>query len=158
MVTIRRAEVADAVSLAPRLREADRQECLANLGIDPKFILPYTVIEGGPSWAFIDDGGKCIGLFGVDPVDQHPHFGLCWMVTSDDVFKHKKQILRDSPIWLNKLHDLYPLLGNHVDARNAAHVRWLRWLGFSMLRTIPEFGVERRPFIEFAKLRSEPCA
>jgi hypothetical protein len=27
-----------------------------------------------------------------------------------------------------------------------------------MLRVIPDFGVERRPFIEFAKLRAQPCA
>ncbi|MDX0568327.1 DUF2833 domain-containing protein, partial [Sinorhizobium medicae] len=130
---------------------------LEHHGIDPQFLLPYSIAEGGPAWAFIDDG-KCIGLFGVDPVDQHPYFGLVWMVTSDDVFRHRKQILRDSPVWLNKLHDLYPLLGNHVDARNRSHIRWLKWLGFSMLRVVPEFGVERLPFIEFAKLRSKPCA
>lgn len=158
MVIIRRAEVADAVSLAPRLREADRQECKAHVGIDPKLLLPYSVATGGPTWAFIDGMGKCIGLFGLNAVDQNPDFGTVWMVTSDDVFKHKRQILRDSPIWLNKLHDHYPLLGNHVDARNRTHIRWLKWLGFSMLRVIPEFGVERRPFIEFAKLRAHPCA
>ncbi|MBD9511921.1 hypothetical protein IB265_34800 [Ensifer sp. ENS10] len=149
--------MADAVSLAPRLRAADRRECLAHHGIDPKFLLPYSITEGSHAWAFEHDG-KCIGLFGVEPVDQHPNFGLVWMVTSDDIFRHKRQILRDSPVWLNKLHDLYPLLGNHVDCRNRSHIRWLRWLGFSMLRVIPEFGVERLPFIEFAKLRSEPCA
>lgn len=157
MVIVREARVADAVSLAPRLRRADRRECIANTGIAPEIILPYSVGSPGPTWAF-DDGEKCIGLFGLDAVDQNPEFGIVWMVTSDDIRAHRRQLLAESPSWLEALHRTYPLLGNHVDARNTVHIRWLRWLGFSMLRVIPEFGAERRPFIEFAKLGTNTCA
>ena len=157
MVIVREARVADAVALAPRLREADRRECLAHTGIVPEFILPHSVASPGLTWAF-EHEGECIGLFGLDVVDRHPDFGIVWMMTSDEVFKHKRQLLRESPVWLDKLHRIYPLLGNHVDARNTVHIRWLKWLGFSMLRVIPEFGPERRPFIEFAKLGTNTCA
>jgi hypothetical protein len=157
MVIIREARVADAVALAPRLREADRRECIANTGITPEFILPHSVATPGSTWA-LEANGECIGLFGVDTVFGHPQFGIIWMVTSDEILKHRRQLLRDTPVLLDKIHQTYPLLGNHVDARNTVHIRWLKWLGFSMLRVLPEFGAERRPFIEFAKLGTNTCA
>jgi hypothetical protein len=59
-----------------------------------------------------------------------------------------------APRWLHRLHKLYPLLGNHVDIRNTKHTKWLKRMGFSFLRVLPEYGVERRPFIEFARLET----
>lgn len=157
MPRIRRAGVADAVALAPRLREADRNECRAFLGLPPEAVLPLSV-QTDKAWTFVDDLGVPQGMFGVSPVDQHPYFGIVWMATSPEIVKHRKALVRLAPQWLAHLHDLYPLLGNHIDARNELHVRWLKRMGFSFLRTLPDFGAERRPFHEFARLRPQPCA
>lgn len=156
---IRRATVADAIDLAPRLREADKNEFRAFLGMEPEAVLPFDITQGsGETWAFIGDQEEVVGLFGVQPVDQHPTFGLVWAVSSPDIFKYRRDFFKLTPKVLDMLHQKYPLIGNHIDARNKAHIRWLKRHGFSFLRTIPEFGVERRPFHEFARLRSTECA
>ncbi|WP_438027644.1 hypothetical protein [Sorangium sp. So ce233] len=62
--------------------------------------------------------------------------------------------LRNSRAWVDKLMDGYQTLWNVVDARNEIHIRWLRWCGFTILRTIENYGVEARRFHEFARMRS----
>jgi len=154
MLTIRRAKVADAVSLAPRLRDADRAECFAAAGASPELLLPLQVEQGSYVWAAEDQEGIVQGLFGVDVVKANRHFGTIWMMTSDAVLQHKRDLVRLAPKWLARMHRIRPLLGNRIDARNTLHVRWLRRLGFVFLKTIPDHGAERRPFHEFARLRS----
>ncbi|MDX0455488.1 DUF2833 domain-containing protein [Sinorhizobium medicae] len=150
--------MADAVYLAPRLREADKDEYRAHLGINPEVALPLDIANSsGENWAMIGSDGEVFGLFGVDAVDQHPTFGLVWMVSSDAIYKYRREFIKATHDTLAMLHRKFPLLGNHIDARNTVHIRWLKSLGFSFLRTLPEFGVERRPFHEFARLRTEPC-
>lgn len=158
MRNIREATVADAIAVAPRLREADRQECLALTGMEPELILPLTTEQSTHTWALTNDEGEAEGIMGLSPVDQHPYFGIVWLCSTPYIFKKKRLFLEQSRQGLEMLHDIYPLLGNHIDARNTAHIRWLKWLGFSFLRLIPEFGVEKRPFYEFARLRSPSCA
>lgn len=152
---VRSATVADAVSIAPNLREADRNEVRAYLGVDPEVALPLSVGQReGQSWTMVGDNGELIGLFGVEPVALHPNFGIVWMVATDGLKNYRMQFLRECREWLDHMHDLYPLLGNYTDCRNTLHHRWLKWMGFSFLRVIPEFGTENRPFIQFARLRT----
>lgn len=91
-------------------------------------------------------------MFGCVPVDETS--GSVWLLGSDDLTQPplRKQFLAEGRVWLNQLHAFRPLLFNFVDARNTVHIRWLRWMGFTFLRLHPEYGVERRPFWEFARL------
>lgn len=150
--------MADAIVLAPRLREADKDEYRAYLGMEPEVALALDIANStGENWAMIGSDGEVFGLFGIDAVDQHPTFGIVWMLSSPDIFKYRREFIKATSAALEMLHGKFPLIGNHIDARNTVHVRWLKRLGFSFLRTIPEFGVERRPFHEFARLRSPEC-
>ncbi|TPI67597.1 hypothetical protein FJ420_01945 [Mesorhizobium sp. B3-1-3] len=153
MITIRRAKEADAVFLAPRLRAADRDEIQAALGMTPEAALPLFT-NGNYVWAGVEPNGEPFGLFGIDPVNGNPHLGIVWMVSTPAILKYRRDLLTMTPKWLKRLHRVRPLLGNHIDARNTLHIRWLRRMGFSFLRTHEEFGVEKRPFHEFARLRS----
>lgn len=157
MINIRRAKVADAVALAPRLRDADRAELKAALGMAPEVSLPIAVRQSPYVWAAEDEEGAQ-GLFGLDPVKGYPDFGIVWLVTSDAIWRHRRELQRLTPEWLDTMHGICPLLGNHIDARNTVHIRWLKRMGFSFLQTHERFGVERRPFHEFARLRNQPCA
>lgn len=47
-----------------------------------------------------------------------------------------------------------PILFNCVDQRNEVHINWLRWLGFKFVRIIPEYGIQKLPFIEFVRIRN----
>ena len=46
----------------------------------------------------------------------------------------------------------YPILFNFVDARNTTHVKWIKYMGFSIIQEHATFGVEGRLFYEFAKI------
>lgn len=153
--TLRRATLADAKYIAPRLREADRRECMARVGLKPDVVLPLTVTLEKDVWVCCDLEDTPVVIMGVSPVALHPEMGIVWMTSTDEIFKYKMTLMKGTPEILEMFHDKYPLLANHVDARNTVHIKWLKKMGFSMLREMPEFGVERVPFIEFARLRTD---
>lgn len=158
MKEIRKATVDDARRLAPRLRASDRRECITASGMTPEVLLPLSVRYEEDVYVFTDAGTPEV-IFGVSPVQHYPLLGLIWMLASDRLPEYRREIVTKARTVIDGFHDKYPLLGNHVDARNVEHRRWLRWCGFRLLRVIPEYGLDRTPFIEFAKLR-EPneCA
>ena len=47
----------------------------------------------------------------------------------------------------------YPLLFNTVAEFQYAHIRWLRWMGFTFIRRWPHYGHAETPFLEFARLQ-----
>jgi hypothetical protein len=152
MIEFREATVADMVALAPRLRPEDRAECLAASGVEPETSLP-TAVSLGPSWVWTV-AGKPECALGVIPVDGVPLTGAVWMLGSSELLKHTRYMVKHLPGVIDMLHNHYPLLGNYVDARNTTHISFIKHCGFSLLRVIPDHGVERRPFIEFVKLRT----
>lgn len=153
MPHIRKATLRDAVRVAPLLRQADRDECLAFLGLPPELILPINISQSDDTWAMVNDDGEPFGLFGVSPVHTFPEVGIVWMCSTPELVRYKRELIQQAPEVLNRLHARYPLLTNHIDARNKAHIQWLKRMGFSFLRELPEFGVEKRPFYEFARLK-----
>jgi len=152
MIEFREATVADMVDLAPRLRPEDRAECLAASGVAPEISLPAAV-GLGPSWVWTVAGIPECAL-GVIPVDGIPFTGAVWMLATPEILKHVRYMVKNLPAVMSMLHEKFPLLGNYVDARNEAHIAFIKHCGFSLLRVIPDHGVERRPFIEFVKLRT----
>ena len=45
------------------------------------------------------------------------------------------------------------MIWNYVDARNVVHIKWLKWLGFTIINKHNQFGIGRIPFYEFVKIR-----
>lgn len=158
MPTTRPATVADAHSLAPRLRKADIQEITALSPISPLQALLVGVEQGTECLSIIADDGLVIGLFGIH---HHPAFGpnqaAVWMLGSDDLVSIKTEIMRQTVPILTGFHLKYPLLWNLVDARNEVHIRWLKRFGFVALHLHPHVGVEQRPFYEFIRIDPQ-CA
>lgn len=151
MKEIRRATDEDARKLAPRLRPEDRRECLSASGLPPEVILPLSVSKE-EVYVFTDNGSPEV-IFGVSPVQHYPHLGLIWMMASEKLSAYRRELVTLVPQQIDKFHDKFPLLGNHVDARNKVHVSWIKRSGFSFLRVLPRYGIDQTPFIEFAKLR-----
>ena len=155
---VREAKVQDAYQLLPTLRKADQQECHAYLGMSPRIVLPVTVrASSKDTWAMIGEQGECVGLFGVQPVFGVDQMGMAWLMASDHLVQnnyYKFKFLKESRTWLNLLLDKYPILGNYVDERNELHLRWLKWLGFSVIKRMERFGYEQRPFLQVIKVKT----
>ena len=146
---VRTAELEDCSWVAEHIREADLQEILAYSGSTPKDALvagfhhsdiPFTVVVGGEPAA----------IFGASPVEQG--VGAVWLLGTDGILKNTTRFLRESRFWLDQCARPYDILFNYVDARNTVHIKWIKWLGFTVINTHKEFGVEKRPFHEFVRI------
>lgn len=146
--------------MAPRLRMADLAEIKAHSNTEPLVSLQHGVYFSKPCYTVVFKGQPA-AIFGVVPVKSqdfgwdwpkgHPHpDGSVWLLGTDAVPMFGRQFLRYSKTWLDELAMRYRVLGNMVDIRNTTHVRWLKWLGFTMLDTI-DYGPQNLPFQRFYK-------
>jgi len=152
---VRAYQHGDARDLVPLLRIADWQEMLAVSHDDLETRLHEGAEQSAPSCTIIGNSGLVAGMFGVVPED---HFGRVWMVGSDELTRPplSRQFIRESRHYLAVMEWPYLAIGNQIDERNALHVHWLQWMGFTFVRRIPSYGVEERPFLEFIKTCANP--
>jgi hypothetical protein len=155
-IEVRPAELRDAAALAPRLREADLLEIRAVWGEKaPSLVLEESISHSDLCYTIVDARSVPLALFGAVPNPLRSDFGIVWLLGSTDLLAHSWAFLRGSREWLVRLHRRFHVLGNFVDERNKAHIRWLLWCGFTLSRRIDGHGVERRPFFEFFKVRDQ---
>lgn len=149
---LREATLADVELLSKNLRDRDVEECLAH-GVTPLQALSLGLTHSRSVYTLISPEGEPCGMLGVGD-SPLPGLGAIWMLGSKDLERFPMTLVRQSKIVLDKLFNETPYDGlyNYVYANNTLHVQWLKWLGFSLLRTIqlPPF---QRDFIEFVKLR-----
>lgn len=141
----------DEYDLAGRLRQADLDELKAASPLDPIVILRTGAYYSVPSVSIIGNKGSVAGMFGVVP--QKDGTGVIWLLGTDELVQRPlcRQFIRECRYHLKCLQRNYTQLHNVIDERNTVHRRWLEWLGFEFTNRIPEYGHERRPFLEFKK-------
>lgn len=144
---LRPSTLEDVQELAPRLREADKNEIRAALGLDP---LPGLVISYSlsPICQTMVHQNKPIGIWGISPVDDIQ--ASIWMMATDDLKSIQIEFLRKSRQVVEDYNTRFPLLFNSVDERNELHLKWLEWLGFIFISRSYK-GPENLPFIDFVR-------
>ena len=152
---MRQATREDLISIAPRLRQADKDETIATTGLPPEAVLPMAPLEGtcvaGPREMNTPEM-----VLGTYPIIGSDNAGSVWMLSTDVLFDYAPRFAAASPVTVEAMHDGYDLLTNFIDERNTRHIIWLKWLGFRMIRRIDKFGPHSLPFLEFASYK--PCA
>jgi hypothetical protein len=149
------ARLADADHLGPRLREADRREIQAVTGEEPISALRRNLLESALYYKIVSPQDSCVALFGVVPDSDFASSGFIWMLASPMLEGYARMFLRGSRPWVETLNNRYTFLWSCVDSRNARHIRWLKWCGFSLSAILETYGVERRPFYRFQRIRQE---
>ena len=147
---VEHATIDDAEYIAGRLRDADRREISAVTRESPVRVLVDGVIYSDPCYVIKTRRGRPCGIFGTRD-SEHPESGVVWLLGTNDLTAESRTFIRNSKQILNELHEKYKTLFNVIDARNAVHLRWLKWMGFELVKTIPKYGVEQRTFILFTK-------
>lgn len=148
MLKVRRATREDALSIAPRLREADVREIKA-VGVHSIEESLLTGVEApDPTYVAVDENDVPQIIFGTHPSGEH-FLGYVWMMATDVIKDNWVQVLRETRPWVEKISGHYHVLANAVHAENKVHIRWLRWAGFIFLR---EFEFKGNRFFEFAKM------
>ena len=149
---VRKAVLKDALELAPKMRIGDRQEIMASDGSSPleSLVLPFTQ-KGSKIYNIVGTQSEgVIGMFGSSPVKEEG-YGIVWLLSSEDLFKHTRQFIKECPKWVAEMSEDYEHVYNFVDERNWKSLKWLQFLGFEPKRKIGDFGVGKIPFILMMK-------
>lgn len=146
----------DVLDVAGRLRDDDRKEVQAAVGLPPSVALPTCVEASRETWVF-GAHNRPEGLIGVQDIAGVPGVGWAWMVATDSLDKYGMDFALRCPRYLPLIHKHHRIITNHVDERNKTHIKWLRWIGCTFIRRLERWGAESRPFLEFARYQP-PCA
>jgi len=145
----RLATMEDVDYVAANLRQADRDELLAN-----GWTNPYKALEQGwalsePCYVMIDRNDVPFGLCGAVPDPDEAWKASVWMMATDGLEREPLGVARGSRKLVKEWSEKFSLLWNHVDTRNEVHLAWLKWLGFKFINKIEH---NNHSFYEFAKV------
>jgi|TARA_B110001450_G_C17614167_1_gene478533 hypothetical protein len=149
---VRKAELKDALELAPKIRKGDRQEIMASDGATPleALVIPFTHSKAKVYTIVGTKSEGVIGMFGSSPTKEKG-YGVVWLLSSEDLFKHLKQFIKECPKWVADMSKDYEHVYNFVDERNWKSLKWLQFLGFEPKQKIGDFGIGKMPFILMMK-------
>lgn len=149
---VRPAILKDALDLAPRIRKGDRAEILASNNSTPlqALVIPFTQPNGRVYSIIGTESEGVIGMFGSAPTAES-EYGVAWLLSSEVLFKHTKQFIKECPVWINEMGKGYKYLYNFVDKRNWKALKWLQYLGFEAKTEIGDYGFGKMPFLLMMK-------
>ena len=145
--------IKDVSYIGTHMRKEDAEECFAFSGSSPVQSLFECFFASKPCMTMVSRHGNLMGMWGI--IKQPNNSGQVWMLGCKDMLedtRDKREFLRQSRIELKKLHKEFPVLFNYIDARNTVHLRWLRFMGFTIIKKHERFGYEGLPFYEFVKI------
>ena len=146
--SIRVARKNDLVFVAERMRAPDVAEVWASCHLTPLAALRASR-RASRNMTFVglaNDTPVCV--WGIAPGTLLNPVARPWLLGTDEMYSHSRAFLRHSRRMVEILKQAFPWMGNYVDARNTAAIRWLQWLGFSVYYPAPH-GMEQMPFHYF---------
>ena len=133
------------------MRRADRREVLASSGPDVRGTVARSVTLSANCLAVRSSVGL-LAIFGTAPLSLVSGEAAPWLLGTPLLFTRHRTLGRVARRYIGEMARAYPVLVNHVDARNAASIRLLAWLGFTIGDPAP-YGAAGLPFRRF-ELRS----
>ena len=128
-----------AVEVASNLRPEDRREVVDGYGVDPIDAIPKEAMKGFCIYFTVPDG-RTAGLAGIG--DN----GAVWMLCTPAIHDFPVLFARQAKRFIDSRTE--KLLWNYVDKRNTAHLRLLKYLGFTFVKEV-DYGPKQLPFILF---------
>lgn len=135
--------------IANRMRAIDRMECAA-MGRTPKQALRSGVLYSEKAWtALVDDMPEA--MFGVVLDSALTGEATPWMLGTDEVYRHGRELLMHGPAIVSLLGDSRLTLSNLVSSANSRALRLLTRWGFTVEdQEIEVGGVQFRRFVREA--------
>jgi ribosomal protein S18 acetylase RimI-like enzyme len=112
------------------MREWDRMECMA-LGRDPKAALRGGVWHSRLCWTALVDG-RPEAMFGLSVASAIEGRGVPWMLGTDEIYRHGKELMLYGPALVAYMTDSTPILENLVSSGNHRAIRLLSRWGFTV--------------------------
>jgi hypothetical protein len=119
--------------LASQMSAEDRAECAA-MGFGPYRALRLGFDRSVASWCGLKlPENRPLGAFGVMPVDGLlGEMGAPWFLSTPELRRYPVMFLKECAESLRKVHDIFPVLVEMVDARHKRGIKWVKWLGFEL--------------------------
>ncbi|MDA9679090.1 hypothetical protein N9T79_00030 [Candidatus Pelagibacter sp.] len=92
--------------------------------------------------------GNFIAMYGVCPTESHT-VGSPFLLGTNRFLEIALPFARQCKDRVQEMQDLYPILWNFIDSRNAVHLRWIKWCGFKIINKKKIEGID---FYEFIKI------
>lgn len=128
------------------MREADRIECRA-LGRTPKDALRNGLRCSLAPFTALDENGRPGAMMGVVPISMIEGRGAVWMLGTEEIYRHGRDLLTYGPLILGIWLDTFRSLENIVAVENERAIRLLRKWGFEIGEISQTHGgVEFLPF------------
>lgn len=112
------------------MREMDRKECEA-FGHSPKQALRRGLIESDWTYTALVDG-RPEAMFGIVTESAIEGLGRPWMLGTDEVYRHGRDLLAIGPRVAARMLDSSRSLSNLVSAANSRAIRLLERWGFTV--------------------------
>jgi hypothetical protein len=121
-------------AIAPRIRQADRDEILASCGLPPAMGIAMSIAASEIGWA-AELLGETVAVFGACRAGDGS--GVPWLIATDEIERHPVHFYRMSRVFIGEIKSRFGYLENWVDARNRLSLRWLAWAGFAVREPEP---------------------
>lgn len=138
MVEIVPASRAHIGRIANRLRAADRLECTA-MGYEPKHALRMALAQSSEAFTVKIDG-EPEAMFGLVVTSALNGTGKPWMLGSDLLYRHPREMLKGGSFFLSRWLLGTPHLSGLVAACNHRAIRVLRRWGFHVSEDVDGIG------------------
>ncbi|MDT8902184.1 phage protein Gp13 family protein [Anaeroselena agilis] len=143
---VRLALPEDIAVVAPRIREADRQEIWASHHFTPAEALDFSFRRPGMRFTILYKN-EPVAMFGASRLSLAGG-GAPWLLGTDQIVKVTIPFLRHSREYVQLMLQEYRFLQNHVDVRNDLSIKWLKFCGFTFHAAV-RYGAEQLPFYRF---------
>ena len=147
----RLTSIEDIKYLAPRLRQSDKEEILASVGLTPYEALMIGYLENVIVFTIVNFENKPVAIFGIKDVGNN--IGGIWLLATDKLKDIQYSFLRENKKVIDFLNTKYKILWNFVDCRNSLHIKWLKWCGFKFINK-QKYGVLNKPFYEVIRINN----
>lgn len=141
-----RATPALVARVVAAVRHEDTAELWASSLLSPAEVAALGTARG-EVWVGLVDG-EPVCVFGVAQASILSTEGMPWMVGTTRLPFLKRSFVAGSRAVVAEMRRRFPVLRNFVDARNSHAIRWLKWLGFTIMEAEPHgpFGLPFHPF------------
>jgi len=143
----------DIEEILPLLRKEDIRECHSISGIEPRKALYMGLLTSKRTYTLRDADGTIAGITGVVPMSPKG-VAAVWLLGTTLIQSKPVTFIRHSKLCIDTLFNEFHTLVNVADSRNEVHLRWLRFMGFSLIRRVPGYGVDGSEVVEFARINS----
>lgn len=124
--------------IAANLREIDRKEIWASSGFMPQQALNYSLKTCPVSYAAINPKtNNPVLIFGVGKKQSIISDKRCiWMLATDEIYSIKTTFLKECNSYINQIGAGSKVF-NYVIEGNDVTLKWLHWLGFTIIKPKP---------------------